>query len=107
MAVAHKKIRLEPICVDPYVDPDVLDQMLAVTRFYLPYLRVIRATSGMRGRPYLVSALRGIVIYDGHAPLPERRVYLSTAIHELWAQRHLAGLSEYQHVYHRHLSAVS
>ena len=105
MAVAHKQIRLEATHAD--VDPVILEQMLTVTRFYLPYLRVIRATSGMRGRPYLVSALRGIVIYDGLAPLPQRRADLSAAIHELWAQRHIAGLNEYQHVYQRHLSAVS
>lgn len=90
----------------PDVTAGVVADLLRATRHFIPYLRVIRATSGLYGRPWLVCAPRGVVIYDGAAPAALRREYLCAAVHELWMQRHLAGLDEHQHI-RRHLNAVS
>jgi hypothetical protein len=82
--------------------------MVHATRAYLPYFRLIKATSGLREQPYVVYPFRGIIVYDGNAPLACRYAYVAKAIHELWKHRYLAGLDEYDHpTYPPRLSAVS
>jgi hypothetical protein len=88
------------------VSPSIVELMITVTRFYLPYVRIVKATEGLRGHPYLVSPLRGIIAYDANLPEDQRYAVLDRAIHQLWEQRHLAGLSEHDHV-RPHLQAVS
>jgi hypothetical protein len=102
MYVAHQP----PLEVRP-IDSRIVEYQLAITRHFIPHLRVIRATSGLHGRPYLVLAMRGVLVYDANATPELRCAYLSSAIGELWRQRHLAGLGDYEHAAHRHLSAVS
>jgi hypothetical protein len=77
------------------------------TRAYLPHLRIIKATSGMHGRSYLVSPRRAVIVYDGNAPLERRHAYVAKAIHQLWKARYMAGLDEYDQGPYPRLTAVS
>lgn len=86
----------------------IVEYMIMATRYYMPYLRVIRAPAdGMRGHHWLVSPFEAIICYDATLPVADRYIAVAEAIHQLWQARHLAGLSEHDHQRRPHLSAVS
>jgi hypothetical protein len=91
----------------PRTDPLVVELMIIVTRYYMPYFRLypVEPEDLPGGRCYL-QPFAGFIVYNKTLPRHERYAVVSTAIHRLWEERHRHGLSEFQ-TFRRRLSAVS
>ena len=85
----------------------IVEAMIIATRHYIPHLRIIRATSGLHGLPYLESPLEGIIAYDCALTAGERYEAVAEALYLLWRARHLAGRAGADQRRRVPLSAVS